>query len=313
MSGGWKYIPIIIMVAFVASFINGSKNTDGYKNRQPPSVRDALENYQTAEYRRLKGDSSGFDFSGKIREECIHRTPETACHFGKGSTVVTVGDSFAGVFDFELMKKYKKDGFKSFTYEQCPLFDEPIWIGNVPECWEINKSRWEIFKKMSPSNFIIGTNFQQFYISKKSTDNYVYGNTNYTDSLSTDYVYNSFLSSIEKLKKIGHNVIVLNNPPSPVIEVEKELQRRVKNGVWNFKKEYGATDSTSVNNEVKKISQKTNGINFVNLENALCNNNSECIHFDENGGIFNQGGHLSNNGVKKIIPLIDKHVKTKIN
>ncbi|WP_341870155.1 SGNH hydrolase domain-containing protein, partial [Enterobacter hormaechei] len=83
---------------------------------------------------------------GIISESCFLRDPYDACSNGDSSWV-TIGDSYAGTLDFYLSKVLleKGHGLMSLTYEQCPFVND-FWFGNVPECVEVNKRRWNIIK-----------------------------------------------------------------------------------------------------------------------------------------------------------------------
>ncbi|MDI9855213.1 acyltransferase family protein [Comamonas sp. 17RB] len=304
-----KYFLIGGLTLFVLAFANGANNTDGYRNRLPQSIRDELENYQVAEFRRLTSNDIGKSFDSQQRQHCIHRTPETACHFGNGDYIITVGDSFAGVLDYSLYQRYKEVGFRALTYEQCPLLDRPIFFGTVPECWEINKKRWELLKKIPPANIIIGTNFLQFFRAMKADDIFNSNRLNTNGSIDPDAVFSSFASSMKKLVDMGHNVIILNQPPDPSIEVEKELHRRIKNGVFRFENEYGAVPQKDINKKVQSLLEQEDNLNVLDLEGIFCNQSDNCLHFNSHGSIYNEANHFSYNGAQQVIEGIKKYLR----
>lgn len=291
------------------AFANGAHNTNGYPKRLPEQVRSALESFSVPEYKRLEGQPYGVGFDGKERRQCIHRTPETACVFGVAEwpKIITTGDSFAGVFDYALHEALGGDGLLAQTYEQCPLLVDPIWFGNVPECWEINKRRWAILQRLPPAAVLVGTNFHQFFHANQSHDSFSPGDVNRTDALAKEAVYASFRGAITKLVALGHKPIVLLQPPHVPMNVAKEFQRRVQEQQWIFHEEYGATADRGIDAEVRAALLDIPGVIFIDLHEVLCRA-EVCLTFNRDGGLFNNGSHLSAAGVRLLLPKILQHL-----
>ena len=83
---------------------------------------------------------------------------------------------------------------------------------------------------MEQSNILIGTNFNQIAGGKKPIENYVPSVTKeFKEKVSKEEVYKSFRKSIEKLISLGHNPIILLQPPKPNKDIAKEMKRKTLN------------------------------------------------------------------------------------
>lgn len=294
-----KYLILILIILLISLFIKGAEKTDGYLKRYSGNTLNNLQKFNIAEFRALT------DQNGK---SCNHIDPKNACFFEKGGKqLVVVGDSYSGVFT-RVLSEVNNISLRSFQYEQCPLLSTSIWFGNVPECWEINKSRWAELEKLPPSNMLIGTNFHQFGAAKKSIESFKNGETNSTDQISSDEAFLSFRQAIEKLIQLGHHPIILLQAPDTSQNVEQEIIKRVQKGDFVFSKEYNATSTAELDN---RVIESLNGLNvdFINLNEKLCDENKKCLTFNETGGLYNGGSHLSYFGAKMFIEDIQQKLK----
>ena len=296
----FKYLILIVLLSLIGLFIVGAYHTNGYIKRYSPSVLDTQKYFETTEFRALI-DKNGIS--------CNHRNPENSCYFNKGKSkeLIVVGDSFSGVFTRNL-SEINNLSLRVFQYEQCPLLSTAIWFGNVPECWEINKSRWNQLEKLSPSNILIGTNFNQFERAKKSLDQLKNGETNSTDQISSEEAFLSFRQAIEKLIQLGHHPIILLQTPNTETDVAKDLQKKIVRANFSFQKEY---DGTSTEEMDQKVIELLNGlqVDFINVNKKLCNSESKCLTFNETGGLYNEGDHLSYFGAKIFMDDIQQKLK----
>lgn len=304
-----KYLILLFFVLFIIAFYKGAKYTNGYEFRQSQEVREALKHFEEREWIRLKRDIKGYEFSGKEIESCDKRIPKTACIFQqdeKAKKLVILGDSYSGVFSYILSEYKPKLYLVALNYSASPILSNPIWVNkNYPELWEINKERWKILEKMEPTNILVGTNFNQFNNGKKSVENYKFGEKNLEEKVSKEDVYKSFRKSIEKLISLGHNPIILLQPPKPSKDIAKEMKR--KSLVLNFKEEWDAVPTTNIDNEVRDA-LKGLDVTFINLNAKMCKEN-KCLTFNKNGGLYNGGQHLSYFGAQLFVDDIIKVLK----
>lgn len=298
-----KYLIILFLVLAIFAFYKGAKYTKGYENRISQEVKNAIQHFEGAEFRRLVQDN----------KSCNMRNPSSACKIiADGKSLLIVGDSFAGTFT-NILAEQKNLNMIFFHYEQCPILQEGIWFGNVPECSDINRLRWIEIEKMKPSNILIGTNFNQFGGGKKPIENYTPSVTKeFKEKVSKEEVYKSFRKSIEKLISLGHNPIVLLQPPNPIkdgksFDVAKEMKRQISSGILSFKDEYDAIPTTNVDNEVRNA-LKGLDVTFIDLNAKMCKG-EKCLTFNKNGGLYNGGQHLSYFGAELFVDDIIKNLK----
>ena len=298
-----KYLILLFFVIFIIAFYKGAKYTNGYEFRQSQEVREALKHFDKSEFYRFYQD-------GKL---CNFRVPVSACEIkNNGKKLLLVGDSYLGTFT-NIMSEQKNINMLFFNHDQCPLLQEGVWFGNVPECSDINKLRWIEIEKMKPTNILIGTNFNQFAGGKKPIENYIPKVTKeFKEKVSKEEVYKNFRKSIEKLISFGHNPIILLQPPSPIkdgksYDVAKELKRQVASGVLSFKEEWDAKPTTNIDNEVRNALKGLN-VTFIDMNAKMCKEN-KCLTFNKNGGLFNGGQHLSYFGAQLFVDDIIKVLK----
>ncbi len=304
-----KYLILLFFVLFIIAFYKGAKYTNGYEFRQSQEVREALKHFKEREWIRLKSDIKGYEFSGKEIESCNRRVPMTACIFKSDENsrkIVILGDSYSGVFSYILSEYKPKLYLVALNYSASPILSDPIWVNkNYPELWEINKERWKILEKMEPTNILVGTNFNQFNNGKKSVENYKFGEKNLEEKIPKEEVYKSFRKSIEKLISLGHNPIILLQPPKPSKDIAKEMKR--KSLVLNFKEEWDAVPTTNIDNEVRNALKGLN-VTFIDMNAKMCKEN-KCLTFNKNGGLYNGGQHLSYFGAQLFVDDIIKVLK----
>lgn len=284
-----KYIIILLLMVLVYSFANGAKSTQGYESRQSEAGKIALSHFEMLEYVRLK------DKDGK---GCSNRDPKDACYFDNSKpTLLAIGDSYVAVFTYALSELKNDVSLLTYDTGQCPLLSDPIWFGTRPECWEVNKKRWTELHKIERSKVLVGINFNQFYHAKASVDNYSSAIGNTKNKVESDYVYASFRRSIEKLIDLGYDPIVLLQPPTPSQEIGQATKRKVLSGKLPFQVEYFAKPTVDIDKDVINSLAGIEGVKFISLNEKLCNDNGKCMTFNENGGLYNGGSHLSYFGV----------------
>ncbi|PWE19516.1 hypothetical protein DF188_09810 [Aliarcobacter skirrowii] len=297
---------LLFFVLFIIAFYKGAKYTNGYEFRQSQEVKETLKHFEGVEYNRYEQNKTGIDISGKELKKCYKRTPITSCKQTNGDKkLIIVGDSYSGVFS-SIISIQKELDITFFVHGQCPLHQEGVWFGSVPECSDINKLRWAEIEKMEQSNILIGTNFNQFAGGKKPIENYIPSVTKeFKEKVSKEEVYKSFRKSIEKLISLGHNPIILLQPPKPNKDIAKEMKRKTLN--LYFKEEWDAVPTTNIDNEVREALKGLN-VTFIDLNAKMCKEN-KCLTFNKNGGLYNGGQHLSYFGAELFIDDIIKNLK----
>lgn len=307
-----KYLIILFLVLAIFAFYKGAKYTKGYENRISQEVKNAIQHFEGVEYNRYSQKKPGITIDGKEENKCYKRTPDTSCKLeGNGKQVLIVGDSYSGVFS-SILAKNTNHNLTFFVHGQCPLLQEGIWFG-VPECSDINRLRWIEIEKMEPSNILIGTNFNQYKNGKRAVENYIIGKTKEAkEKVSKEEVYKSFRKSIGKLISLGHNPIVLLQPPNPIkdgksFDVAKEMKRQISSGILSYKDEYDAIPTTNMDNEVRNA-LKGLDVTFIDLNAKMCKD-EKCLTFNKNGGLYNGGQHLSYFGAELFVDDIIKNLK----
>ncbi|WP_434280868.1 SGNH hydrolase domain-containing protein [Aliarcobacter cryaerophilus] len=312
-----KYLILLFFVLFIIAFYKGAKYTNGYEFRQSQEVREALKHFEKAEYTRLIHEKSGLQIISYLRKDketlnCDSRVPSTSCKIeANGKSVLLAGDSFAGTFGY-ILSEQKNLNINFFTHQQCPFVSEGIWFGTRPECSDINKLRLVEIEKMKPTNILIVTNFGLFNGGKKMIEDYVVWGTKTNQNISKQVVYESFRKNIERLIQLGHNPIIMLQPPNPIkdgksYDVAKELKRQVASGVLSFKEEWDAKPTTNIDNEVRNALKGLN-VTFIDMNAKMCKEN-KCLTFNKNGGLFNGGQHLSYFGAQLFVDDIIKVLK----
>ena len=307
-----KYLILLFFILFIIAFYKGAKYTNGYEYRQSQEVREALKHFEVTENVRLFSNIRGFNFKGDEIYQCERRMPNSACKFlgnENSKNLVVVGDSFSGVFTYSLQKYEPKISLTTFHNSSSPLLSDPIYVDeSFPELWETNKARWKEFEKMKPTNVLIGTYFGGFYNAKKSINNFMFGESNSKEKVPAEEVFKSFRKSVEKLLALGHNPIILLQPPSPNIDIAKEMKRQINSGVLSFKENYQATSTVNIDNIVRDV-LKGLDVTFIDLNAKMCKNQQECLTFNEKGALYNNGPHLSYFGVQLFIDDIVNNLK----
>ena len=126
----WKYALMLALLLLTLAFINGALNTEGFPRRISNAIASEINQYNQPEYRKLHSDVLGRNMAGTKQSLCINRDPVDACVFGEGESYVSVGDSFAGVFDASLVNAHPDKRILVLSYEQCPLLLDAIWLAD---------------------------------------------------------------------------------------------------------------------------------------------------------------------------------------
>ena len=307
-----KYFILLFFILAIIAFYKGAKYTEGYKFRQSQEVKEALKHFEVTENVRLYGNTNGYNFKGDEISQCERRMPQSACKFfgdKNAKNLVIVGDSFSGVFTNSLQKYVPKISLTTFHNSSSPLLADPIYVDDgFPELWETNKARWKEFEKMQPANVLIGTYFGGFWSAKKSVENFKFGESNSKEEVAAGEIFKSFRKSVEKLLALGHNPIILLQPPSPKIDIAKEMKRQINSGVLSFKENYQATSNKEVDDMVREVLKGLN-VTFIDLNARMCKDTGECLTFNEKGALYNNGPHLSYFGVQLFVDDVINSLK----
>lgn len=299
-----------ITIAFLISITQYIKITDGDVSRLSDMAQDIYKNYNSPEFRRLKGQPGPNFRTGIISDSCVLRDPQKACSSGDSSWV-TIGDSYAGMYDFYLNEKLLQNGhgLLSLSYEQCPFIDG-VWFGNVAECSLINERRWSVINKFQEKKTIVITaDYRYFSKGKLETKSPLEdGRSNITagESISENIVWNRFSLNIKKLSKMGHKIIIIYPVPSVSEDVKNHYFSLIKNAnskiesVIYEKNTRGINEARIFSEKLDTVLKGVNDVEIIRPVDTLCDVNG-CQIINKNGGLYNQGSHLSYSGVKLVI------------
>jgi peptidoglycan/LPS O-acetylase OafA/YrhL len=304
-----KYLILLFFILFIIAFYQVAKFTEGYKFRLPVDSSIMMKYFDGPEWTRLKSNTKGRLIDGKETDGCSERTPDTACQTKKNEEIdlVLIGDSYAGVFTSVLSENNNINSL-FLHHGLCPLLDEPLWFGQNPYCWEVNKLRWEKLKTIKPTYILIGTAYTLFDGAKKSLSNYdksVKGNS--SEKVDSKIVWKSFRRSVEKLINMGYKPIIFLQPPRPDYDVAKFIKSEIQKNKLIFDVKYDAFPSLDVDRKVQEILSGLD-VKYININKKLCKQNI-CLTINEKGGLFNIGRHLSYIGAKEFEKDIEKLIK----
>lgn len=303
-----KYLILLFFILFILAFYKGAKYTNGYEFRQSQEVRESLKHFENVEWIKLENNKKGINFRAQEILRCDDRLPEYACKFisdYNSKNLILLGDSYVGVFGKSFVEKDDLN-ITFIEYGQCSLLEDSFWFG-VPECFEINKLRWIELETIKPTNILVGVNFIQFYQAKRSVNNFKFGQKNIEEKVDKELVFASFRRSIERLISFGYNPIILLQPPNPIIDVAKEMKRKSLDSNYKYKEDYQATPTTIIDNEIRETLKGLN-VTFIDMNAKMCKDD-KCLTFNKNGGLFNNGSHLSYFGAQLFVDDIIKSLK----
>ncbi|SUB82033.1 O-acetyltransferase OatA [Pragia fontium] len=307
---------IASLAIIILTFSFATSRYDGFPGRLKGMVKETYEMYKIPEFRKLV-DNEHVGINLRTENEtnrCGFRSLETPCRFGDESWV-TIGDSYAGQYDYELLKHLKKmnKGLISLAYEQCPFVNN-MWFGNVPECLVINEQRWDRIKELKGrKNIIVAVNYNFFWQAKDVINNPIeMGKTDFSGGVGVDEekVWQSYANNIKRLVNLGHEVYVIYPTPIPSEDVQKLVSTNVRNISYKFHTQYTSSknsyaDVVTVSNKLDSYLLDIQGLHKIRPIEELCDG-EQCKIIDNNGGLYHGAGHLSSSGVKEVLSLIDK-------
>ncbi|WP_265101919.1 SGNH hydrolase domain-containing protein, partial [Yersinia proxima] len=265
------------------------------------------QEFKVPEFRRLDGNTKGRNYlSGDAVPSCGNRDPLDACRFGDQSWVV-IGDSYAGSFEYALQTELAKQGkgIISLAYEQCSFVSDNLWFGTAPECPEINRRRWEVIKAFTDKKtFLIAANYAQFKDTKLVEGASVQDITS-EKIAPNQLVWESLADNINKLLSMGHRVVLVYPIPSVRTDVKRDYFRLLDISNGNVGKVYdkstkGYNAAISLSEELDNYIKPNPNLIIIRPVDSLCDGHN-CMIINKNGGLYNQGNHLSNAGAKLVI------------
>lgn len=302
-----------ISIVCLISMTQYIRITNGDISRLSDVAQDVYKNYNEPEFRRLKGQPGPNFRTGIISDSCVLRDPVKACSSGDASWV-TIGDSYAGMYDFYLNEKLLQHdhGLLSLSYEQCPFIDG-VWFGNVAECSLINKRRWSVINKFKDKKTIIITaDYSHFSQGKHETNNPLAdGIKNITagESIPENVIWNGFAENIKKLSAMGHKIIIIYPVPSVSEDVKahyfsliKNANSKIESAIYD-KNISGKSEARIFSDKLDQVLKGINNIEIIHPTDVLCDLQG-CQIINKNGGLYNQASHLSHSGVKLIIDKV---------
>ncbi|WP_227721914.1 acyltransferase family protein [Yersinia proxima] len=307
----WKWIvmlvSVLILVIFAGVVIIKNGFADSTGERLSPVAKKMYQEFKVPEFRRLDGNTKGRNYlSGDAVPSCGNRDPLDACRFGDQSWVV-IGDSYAGSFEYALQTELAKQGkgIISLAYEQCSFVSDNLWFGTAPECPEINRRRWEVIKAFTDKKtFLIAANYAQFKDTKLVEGASVQGITS-EKIAPNQLVWESLADNINKLLSMGHRVVLVYPIPSVRTDVKRDYFRLLDISNGNVGKVYdkstkGYNAAISLSEELDNYIKPNPNLIIIRPVDSLCDGHN-CMIINKNGGLYNQGNHLSNAGAKLVI------------
>uniref|UniRef100_UPI0011A23320 acyltransferase family protein n=1 Tax=Yersinia alsatica TaxID=2890317 RepID=UPI0011A23320 len=307
----WKWVAIIVssitLILFSIFVLLKNSSADQTDNLMSPLAKKMYEDFRVPEFRRLKGNTKGSNYlSDKKALECTNRNPLEACRFGDESWVV-IGDSYAASFEYALQNKLAAtgSGIISLTYEQCSFVSEKLWFGTAPECPEINRLRWQVINSFTDKKtFLIAANYAQF----KDVNFTQNGEDNKSDGISVvgkDLVWKSLADNINKLISKGHRVVMIYPIPSISTDVKVEYFRLLNMTNAHIDKVYdkrtkGYYAAISLGETLDSYLAPNPNLIIIKPIDSLCHDN-QCLIINKEGGLYNNGNHLSNAGARLVL------------
>ena len=307
----WKWgmmlasVLILVMFSCMAIIKNGFADATGI--HLSPLAQKMYQDFKVPEYRRLEGISKGRDYlSGNAVPICMNRDPLEACRFGDQSWVV-IGDSYAGSFEYALQTELARQGkgIVSLTYEQCSFVSDKLWFGTAPECSEINRRRWEVIKAFTDKKtFLIAANYAQFKDTKLVEG--ILGKDRTSEKVMPDkLVWESLADNIDTLLSMGHRVVLVYPIPSARTDVKRDYFRLLDISHGNVGKVYdkstkGYNAAISLGEKFDQYIKPNPNLIIIRPVNSICEGHN-CLIINRNGGLYNQGSHLSNAGAKLVM------------
>lgn len=83
---------------------------------------------------------------------------------------------------------------------------------------------------------------------------------------------------------------------------------KVQRGVLNFSNEYGAKINQQIEKDFNMYVRDIEGTSYIDLKDRLCDTKG-CLIFNKNGGLYNNGGHLSYFGAQLFLDDFNKLLK----
>ncbi|MGR0278241.1 acyltransferase family protein [Marinomonas dokdonensis] len=312
-----KIFLITLTVCVVMLFIYSEVivRGEGLKYRLTEKQNEVYQDYHSVEYGRLENPHY-LGRSARKEEfiaKCNNRTVDTSCKFGNSKWVL-IGDSHAGQLGYALKEKLdsRDDGMLTLTASACPFVSPEMWFRRFPGCSIINKDRMDLISNFkSPKNFILAANYRLLSKSKKNIPELVgenMGNYSGGKKLPKEVAWSSYIENIKVLLDMGHTVYLIHPVPASDVDVKKLMLRKIYRSEFDYKTFY----SDYVNyNKVKVLSKKLEDLlpsdeRLINIypHKVFCENKLGCKVVDPNGGLYNQGSHLSNHGAHKVLDRV---------
>ncbi|HDL7825901.1 TPA: acyltransferase [Yersinia enterocolitica] len=307
----WKWgimlISVLALIIFAGLAIIKNGFSDSAGERLSPLAKKMYEDFKTPEFRRLESTTKGTNYlSGEATPLCGNRDPFDACRFGDQSWVV-IGDSYAGSFEYALQTDLARQGkgIISLAYEQCSFVSDNLWFGTAPECPEINRRRWEVIKAFTDKKtFLIAANYAQFKDTKHVESSSI-ENIASEQVTPNKLVWESFADNINRLLSMGHHVVLVYPIPSVRTDVKRDYFRLLDISNGHVGKVYdkstkGYNAAVSLSEELDEYIKPDPNLIIIRPVDRLCEGHN-CMVINKNGGLYNQGSHLSNIGATLVL------------
>jgi peptidoglycan/LPS O-acetylase OafA/YrhL len=298
---------LLITGLCIALFSHSAQVENGFPDR----FSDVINNSSMIS---LHSDIQGTNYSGKLVKYCQNRIIDEACEF-LGGEVVLLGDSYSYQFEkplYDYLSTINK-GLMTFNFQQCPFVSTDIHFSPIV-CSKVNEDRWKrILTFQNKKTFIITAYYNIFNTPlkrvefKKGSDSNTVASPAEREPVSSTIAWQSFADNINKLIKLGHNVIVIYSIPAAGFNAKKEFFANglvkknvfIKNSLYSEKLQNSILDKYLINESIIKVKPT----------DILCSDEG-CIAYNELGSIYHDGYHLSYYGAMRIVneqlkPILD--------
>lgn len=310
---------LIILAVFISM-------TEGARQRLPQNVRTIYADFERAEFEALSSDTLGRDLlSGREKRQCFARTPLEACEFGTGR-FVTLGDSFAGVYERALLEKLPLDtsGLVALAHGICP-FVTNVWFYGHAECPLVNDLRWERIRDFESQRiFIVAASEGLFWAGKRRTaDPLLDGQLGRTegDPLTGYEVLTNYKANLEQLLELGHIVVQIVTVQRPEVDVRQIYIDSIKGAqnmgsvqsltpLYTNPDEYDFLESTD---EMISLTPTRENLITIYPREIFCESSVDkrCELINEHGALFNNGRHYSIHGARLIIARVFEELQRR--
>lgn len=278
--------------------------------------------FNDPEFRKLKQVPFGNNYTNSFKgtqENCISRTPETACSFGNEKYIL-LGDSLVGSLDRTWSQKFNlnKHGFISLTVEQCSFLDPSIWPEGLPLCTVANEDRIAYIEALEEKKiFVLTAHYKRLVNANLAVSNPIEATKSKTfkrNPVGKNEALRLYKKQIQFLLDQGHTVVQIGSFIEPGKNFNLDYAQAVQEDrLFEFAERFGTR--AMVEEALQKdldMAHNDPRVIFISPTLLLCDPNVEtdnCLGADLLGPKFVAGNHPSTVFAEEIIHEILLRVK----